>query len=227
MKLESEAPKTELKMAGKFTAEDLDEKLIAEVEKQVGGVQGYYPTNKTADAMEGIMKTPFTLEIEKEERPKDFNLPLLDKYEGVGDPMAHLLHYKQRISMERVIEALNCKLFATTLSGKALSWFCQLLEGFITNFTSFGRKFREQYHNYRLQQRSMADLYMEQCYNETTRDYLTRFMDLTSQIFDIDLKQATNLFVRGLVKGLHMGERIANAKKILRVFAIRPGRAKS
>ena len=34
-----------------------------------------------------------------------------------------------------------------------------------------------------------------------------RFMDLTSQIFDLDLKQEANLFVRGLVKGLHMHER--------------------
>ena len=93
--------------------------------------------------MESIVKTPFTGEIEREERPKDFNLPALDKYEGTGDPMAHLLHYKQRMSMERVTEALNCKLFATTLSGKALSWFCQLPEGSITNFTSFGRKFLE------------------------------------------------------------------------------------
>ena len=91
--------------------------------------------------MEGITKTPFTLEIEKEEKPKDFNSPVLDKYEGSGDPMAHLLHYKQRMSMERVSEALNCKLFTTTLSGKALSWFCQLPERSITSFASFSRKF--------------------------------------------------------------------------------------
>ena len=157
--------------------------------------------------MEGIVKTPFTSEIEREERPKDFNPPTLDKYEGTRDPMAHLLHYKQRMSMERVTEALNCKLFATTLSGKALSWFCQLPEGSITNFTSFGRKFLEQYHNYRPQQRSMADLHMDQCYDETARDYLTRFMNLTSQIFDLDSKQAANLFVRGLIKGSHVHER--------------------
>ena len=106
--------------------------------------------------MEGIVKTPFTLEIEREERPKDFNPPALDKYEGKGDPMAHLLHYKQRMSMERVTEALNCNLFTTTLSGKALSWFYQPPEGSIKNFTSFSRKFLEQYHNYYPQQRSMV-----------------------------------------------------------------------
>ena len=53
----------------------------------------------------------------------------------------------------------------------------------------------------------MADLYMDQRYDETTRDYLARFMDLTSQIFDLDSRQVANLFIRGLIKGSHMHER--------------------
>ena len=60
----------------------------------MGGVQGFYPTDRATAAIEGIIKTPFTSEIEKEERPKDFNLPALKKYKGKGDLMAHLLHYK-------------------------------------------------------------------------------------------------------------------------------------
>ena len=54
-------------------------------------------------------------------------------------------------------------------------------------------------------------------------------MNLTSQIFDLDSKQAAKLFVRGLIKGSHMHERFlesppydlgelkARAKGILRV----------
>ena len=37
---------------------------------------------------------------------------------------------------------------------------------------------------------------MDKRYDEMTRDYLTRFMDFTSQIFDLDSKQAANLFVK-------------------------------
>ena len=51
--------------------------------------------------MEGIVKTPFTPWIEREERPKDFNPPALEKYEGIGDLMAYLLHFKQRMSMKK------------------------------------------------------------------------------------------------------------------------------
>ena len=50
--------------------------------------------DREAVAMEGIVKTPFTPEIEKEKRPKDFNPPAMEKYEGKGDPIAHLLHFK-------------------------------------------------------------------------------------------------------------------------------------
>ena len=54
----------------------------------------------------------------------------------------------------------------------------------------------------------MANLYMDQHYEKTMRDYLMRCVDLTSQIFYLDSKQAANLFVRGLVKGSHMHERV-------------------
>ena len=82
VRIEDEMQKTKSKVTKKFFAEDLEERLIVEVAKRVGGVQGYYPTSRAVDAMEGIVKTPFTSEIEKEERPKDFSPPTLDKYEG-------------------------------------------------------------------------------------------------------------------------------------------------
>ena len=115
-----------MKIAERLTTRNLDEKLIEEVAKRVGEVWGFYSTDRATAAIEGIVKTPFTPWIEKEERLKDFNPLAMEKYEGKGDPMAHLLHFKPRMSMEKVYEALNCKLFTTILRGKALSWFCQL-----------------------------------------------------------------------------------------------------
>ena len=55
---------------------------------------------------------------------------------------------------------------------------------------------------------------MDQRYDEATRDYLARFMDLTSQIFNLDSRQATNLFVRGVAEG------IASARKIIGMSTI-------
>ena len=64
-RFESERPKTELKITEKFVAEDLDERMIVELAKRVREIQGYYPTNRATDAIEGITKTTFTPEIEK------------------------------------------------------------------------------------------------------------------------------------------------------------------
>ena len=50
--------------------------------------------DRSAAVMEGIVKTPFIPEIEKEEKPKDFSPLTMEKYEGKRDPMAHLLHFK-------------------------------------------------------------------------------------------------------------------------------------
>lgn len=47
--------------------------------------------------MKGIIKSPFAHWIEKEERPRDFNPLILENYEGKGDPMAHLLHFKKDV----------------------------------------------------------------------------------------------------------------------------------
>ena len=71
--------------------------------------------------MKGIKTSPFASWIDKEEKPKYFNPPVLEKYEGKGDPMSHMLHFKERMSLEVVSEALICKLFVTMLSEKALS----------------------------------------------------------------------------------------------------------
>lgn len=86
---------------------------------------------------------------------------------------------------------------------------------------------------------SMADLHIEQRYDETPRSYLDKFMELTSQIFKLDLRHAANLFVGRLLKGSLLHERFienppydlnelkSRAKGILRVVESRQQIAKS
>ena len=67
-KTESERPPREINIAGRLATENLNERLIEEVAKQVGEVQGFYPPDRAVVAMEGIVKTHFAPWIEKEER---------------------------------------------------------------------------------------------------------------------------------------------------------------
>ena len=82
--------------------------------------------DKAVEAMREISKSPFALWIMIEVKPKRFSPPVLDKFNEKFDPVSHLLHFKQIISLEEVTEGLTCKLFSTTFTKRALSWFSQL-----------------------------------------------------------------------------------------------------
>ena len=152
---------------GTIYSRGLNEKLIKEVVRRIVGVCTTFPTDHAALSIKGITKSPFASWIDREEKLKDFNLPMLEKYKGKGDLMSHLLHFKLRMSLNVVFEALTCNLFATTLFKKALSWFSQLPKGSIQSFEYFGRTFLEQYHKNRSQQKSMANLHLKQRYDES------------------------------------------------------------
>ena len=75
------------------------------------------PMDKAMEEMREISKSPFASWIIREVKPKEFNPPILDNFDKKADPIAHLLHFKQRISLEEVTEGLVCKLFSTTFTG--------------------------------------------------------------------------------------------------------------
>ena len=154
--------------------------MIEFVAKRIGGIRALYPTDQVADATKGITNSSFAQWIEKEEKPKDFNPPIPEKYEGRGNPIVQLLHFKQRMSLKRILEALTNKLFVIVFIGKALSWFSQLPKGSISIFTGFNKKFLEQYHSNRPQQKSMENLHIKQRYDKSPRNYLKVFMELAS-----------------------------------------------
>ena len=82
--------------------------------------------------------------------PKDYFPLILDTFEGNFDPVTHLLQFRKKMTLDFPSEAMMCKLFATTLSERALAWFSKVLEGRIENFEQFGKIFVEQYHNQKL-----------------------------------------------------------------------------
>ena len=64
--------------------------------------------DKATKAMREISKSPFASWIIQEMKPKEFNPPVLDKFDGKVDPITHLLHFRQRISLEEVTKGLTC-----------------------------------------------------------------------------------------------------------------------
>ena len=160
----------------------MNEKMIEEVIRRMGRIPAGSPEDKAEEAMRGISKSPFAQWIVEEVKPKTFNAPMLDKFQGKTDPISHLLQFKQKTSLEEISEGVTCKLFATTFTDRALSWFSQLPEGSIQSFEQFGRMFLEQYKGNCPQQMTIADLHLEQRYGESTRQFLDRFTEVTEQV---------------------------------------------
>ena len=161
---------------------ELNEKMIEEVIQRVGKIPMNSPMNKAEEAMRGISTSLFAQWIVRKVKLKSFNPPMLEKFQGKFDPISHLLQFKQKTSLEEITEGLTCKLFATTFTERALNWFSQLLEGSIQSFERFSRMFLEQYKSNCPQQMITANLLLEQRYDESTRQFLNRFTEVTKQV---------------------------------------------
>ena len=72
----------------------LNEKMIEEVVQRVGRIPTGSPEDKAEEAMRGISKSPFTQWIMRKVKPKTFNPPMLEKFQGKSDPISHLLQFK-------------------------------------------------------------------------------------------------------------------------------------
>ena len=58
---------------------ELNEKIIKEVVRRVGRILTNSLMDKAEEAMKGISKSPFAQWIMKEVKPRNFNLPMLEK----------------------------------------------------------------------------------------------------------------------------------------------------
>ena len=66
-------------------------------------------------------------------------------FTGVEDPEAHLTAFHTQMMLVRGSDAVQCKLFMSTLVGKAMDWFISLPDGHVTSFAQLSKLFKEQY----------------------------------------------------------------------------------
>lgn len=73
-----------------------------------------------------VGKSPFTDDILEAIKPRRFVTPMFQKYDGTTDPVDHINGYKQKMCIETIDEKLICKLFPSSLTGSASTWFQDL-----------------------------------------------------------------------------------------------------
>ncbi|GMN55829.1 hypothetical protein TIFTF001_024942 [Ficus carica] len=86
-------------------------------------------TSGIDDLARGVCETPLTKRITNTITPKFSNISF-PRFDGMSDPHDHLLQYKHVVQSMNIptdmLDDMMCKLFAQSLKGAALRWFCNL-----------------------------------------------------------------------------------------------------
>ncbi|KAM2289942.1 hypothetical protein ACFXTI_030652 [Malus domestica] len=126
--------------------------------------------------MTNISRSPFTDEIEQAEPPCEFSMPHFTSFKRDEDPERHLKHYRSAMILYRNNDDLMCKIFATTLQGKAQDWFYTLPPQSIRNFYKLSLVFTKKdssYHSIKKKSDHLFDIKKNP--NESLCDYVRRF----------------------------------------------------
>ena len=92
-------------------------------------------------ALNQISKSPFMRKIEGETLPQRFHQPTFTIYNGRTDPMEHVSHFNQRITVHSKDETLMCKVIPSSLGPVVMRWFDGLRANSIDSFKELTREF--------------------------------------------------------------------------------------
>ncbi|XP_057252269.1 uncharacterized protein LOC130592118 [Beta vulgaris subsp. vulgaris] len=98
------------------------------------------------------------------------------KYDGTSDPDDHVAAYEGHMFLYTDVDAIWCKVFPSTLTGIAQTWFKSLKPGSISSFSQLSSTFSTHFVSNRRRERTTGELLsVKQGANESLRDYIGRF----------------------------------------------------
>ncbi|XP_020981623.1 uncharacterized protein LOC110273087 [Arachis duranensis] len=151
------------------------------------------------------LDNPLSEEITKYQIPKNFALPsALEPYKGFRDPRAHVKKFQSMMFFNGPNnEPVLCLAFPTCLDGAALLWFSKLSAGSISSFEDLARSFIDYFAASRIYVHGSDYLgTIKQGQHESLKDYMTRFVEATMEIQDLD----PTVHLHALKAGLRPGK---------------------
>ncbi|XP_030941583.1 uncharacterized protein LOC115966497 [Quercus lobata] len=150
-------------------------------------------------ALRKAARSPFSNEIERAEMPDRFTRPPFNYYDRKTDPVEHVNHYIQMMSLHIHNDALMCKVFPSSLGPTALRWFNGLQKGSIRSFSELIQEFGVWFVTCnRVPQLVDALLSMRMRAGETLRSYTSRYWELYNEIGRDNERVAASTFRMGL-----------------------------
>ncbi|GMN58219.1 hypothetical protein TIFTF001_027316 [Ficus carica] len=154
------------------------------------------------DLARGVRETPLTSRITNTITPK-FESISFPRFDGMLDPHDHLLQYKDVVQSTNIptgmLDDMMCKLFAQSLKGAALRWFCNLPPESIDSFDELSLEFMRSYSVHIQSGKTTKDLWgVIQEPHESLRAYIKRFNKAISEISGLDDGTAREALKKGL-----------------------------
>ncbi|XP_075654891.1 uncharacterized protein LOC142625067 [Castanea sativa] len=152
-------------------------------------------------ALRQAARSPFSRDIKSAPMPSRFIRPPFNFYTGKIDPMEHVSHYIQMMSLHSHNDALMCKVFPSSLGPTALRWFNGLKKGSIHSFSKLIQEFGVRFMTCsRVPQPVDTLLSRKMGARETLRNYASRYWELYNEIGGGNEKITTSTFRMGLLK---------------------------
>ncbi|XP_028071284.1 uncharacterized protein LOC114273693 [Camellia sinensis] len=110
--------------------------------------------------------------------PKKFTPPKFTSYDGKLDPLTHISHYRQMMSLWNRDEALMCKVFSSSLGETGLRWFDRLPAGSIHGWKQLSEKFLARFvSNTKIPKEPDTLFGLRKEQEETLRNYARRYWE--------------------------------------------------
>ncbi|XP_073125955.1 uncharacterized protein [Henckelia pumila] len=132
-------------------------------------------------------RSPFTDDILSEALPKGVKISSLPEFDGTSDPQDHIDKFCVKADLYDITDAAYCKIFRTTLSGRALTWFNKLPSGSIANLEQLTDCFIQQFSINKKYPKTAAYLFtVIQKEGECLRDYVRRFTHAVHEVLHVN-----------------------------------------
>ena len=90
--------------------------------------------SNSMDTLVQQTESPFTAEVLHFPLPAKFRMPQIEVFDGTKDPVDHLNTDKNQMELHGYQDTVQCRTFAITLKGPALSWFNKLPPSSVSSF---------------------------------------------------------------------------------------------
>ncbi|XP_020216885.1 uncharacterized protein LOC109800517 [Cajanus cajan] len=150
----------------------------------------------------GAHRHPFTPNIMQSALLDHWKSLPLDKYDGTTDPDEHVDVFLTQVTLSTTDDAALCRIFPTSLKGRALSWFTRLPANSIDSFSTLASQFTIQFATSRPHQlTSLALISIRQEKKESLRTFMSRFNKAALKIRNLNPAVALHHLTTALKPG--------------------------